>query len=241
MTASVTTITEVSRIAPSIAAVACCLLAGCSVTVAGQAVRSPRNALERALPDASELKRALGLPIERDSPPEYGGIEALRDDKDASSPAACAGVTHAGYTVTYRGAALRALTRGSWMTPQDNDDRVNVVISVVEMDSASSARSWYDKTAAQWGQCQGVTVIESSSAVSFIENIRRITDSDGTLVAELSVLTDNGLIAPQLNRRAFTATSRYLIDAEVFGTLQHPDDSDLDAGAVARLVAGKIA
>ena len=230
-----------SRAAFSFAVAACCLLAGCSATVVGQAVRGPRNALERALPDASELKRVLGLPLERESPPEYGGIEALRDDKDASSPVACAGVTHAGYTVTYRGAALLALIRGSWMTPQDSDDRVNVVITVVEMDSPSSAQSWYVKTAAQWGQCQGVTVTESSSAVSFIENIRRITDFDGTLVAELSVLTDNGLIAPQLNRRAFTATSQYLVDAEVFGTVRHPDVSDLDASAVARLVAEKIA
>ena len=216
------------------------LLAGCSATVAGQAVRGPQNALERALPDASELKRVLGLPMESDSPPEYGGIEALRDDKDASSPAACAGVTHAGYTVTYRGAALRALTRSSWMTPQNSDDRVNVVVSVVELDSPSSAQSWYVRTAAQWGQCQGVTVIEGSSAVSLIQNIRRITDSDGTLAAEVLVSTDNGLIAPQLNRRAFTANSQYLVDTEVFGTVRHPEVSDLDASAVARLVAEKI-
>jgi hypothetical protein len=231
----------VSRAALSVAVVACSLLAGCCATVAGHAVRGPRNALERALPDAAELKRVLGLPMEGDSPPEYGGIEALRDDKDASSPVACAGVTHSGFTVTYQGAALRALTRGSWMTPQNSDDRVNVVISVVELDSPSSAQSWYVKTAAQWDRCQGVTVTESSSAVSFIQNIRRITDSDGTLLAELSVSTDNGLIAPQQNRRAFTATSQYLVDAEVFGTLRHRDASDLDASAVARLVAEKIA
>ena len=216
------------------------MLAGCSATVAGHAVRGPRNTLERALPDAPELKRVLGLPVESDSPPEYGGIEALRDDKDSSSPVECAGVTHAGYRRTYLGAPLRALARGSWITPQSSDDRVDVVISVVELDSVGSAQSWYVKTATQWDKCQGATVTESTSAVSFIQNVYRVTDSDGTLSAELSVSTDNGLMAPVVNRRAFTATSQYLIDVEVFGTLRHPDASGLDAGAVAHLVADKI-
>ena len=216
------------------------LLAGCTATVAGQAVRTPPNAVERALPNSSELGRVLGLPMESESLPQVGGIEALRDDKDASSPVECAGVTHAGYLRAYRGAPLRAVARGFWTTPQGGDDRVNVVVSVVELDSPSSARSWYVRTAAQWGQCQGVTVTERTSAVSFIQKISRISDSDGTLAAVLSVSTDNGLMTPGLNRRVFTATSQYLIDAEVFGTLSHTDAANLDASAVAHLIVSKI-
>jgi hypothetical protein len=234
------TIGTVSRAPVPAAVLVFGLLAGCYATVAGQAVRGPRNTLERALPDASELKRVLGLPIASDSPPEYGRRETLTDDKDSSSPTECAGVTHAGYRRTYQGAPLLALARGSWITPQDSDDRVDVAISVVELDSAGSAQNWYVTTAAQWAKCQGVTVTESTSAVSFLQNIHRVTDSDGTLTAELSVSTDNGLMAPVENRRAFTATSQYLIDAEVFGTLRHPDSSALDAGAVAHLVADRI-
>jgi hypothetical protein len=45
---------------------------------------------------------------------------------------------------------------------------------------------------------------------------------------------------PVQNRRAFTAASQYLVDAEVFGTSRHLDVSGLDAGAVARLVVGKL-
>jgi hypothetical protein len=231
----------VSRAVLSVAVVACGLLAGCSATVAGRAVRTPANGVERALPNSAELSRVLGLPIESDSVTEIGGIGALRDDKEESSPVRCAGVTHAGYGPTYQGAPQRAIARGFWTTPQDSDDRVNVVISVVELDSPGSAEAWYVKTASQWGLCQGVTVTESTSAVSFLQDIRRVTDSDGTLAAELSVSTDNGLMAPAMNRRAFTSISRYLIDAEVFGTLRHPHSSDLDASAIAHLVAGKIA
>jgi PknH-like extracellular domain len=239
-TAPLTTITQVSRAVLSVAVVASSLLVGCSATVAGRAVRTPTNTVERALPNSAELKRALGLPFESDSLTEVGGIGPLRGDKDEMSPLDCAGVTHAGYGRTYQGAPLRASARGFWTTPQDSDDRVNVVISVVELDSPSSAQSWYVKTAAQWAQCQGVTVTESTSAVSFLQNIRRITDSDGTLTAELSVSTDNGLMTPQLNRRAFIATSQYLIDAEIFGTLRYADASNLDASAVAHLTAGKL-
>jgi hypothetical protein len=232
---------NVSRAVLSVAVVACSLLAGCSTSVAGRAMRTPTNAVERALPNSSELTRVLGLPMESDSVTEVGGIGALRNDKEQSSPAECAGVTHAGFGRTYQGAPLRGIARGFWTTPQDSDDRVNVVISVVELSSPSSAQSWYAKTAAQWSRCEGVTVTESTSAVSFLQNIRRVSDSGGTLLAELSVATDNGLMAPGRNRRAFIATSQYLIDAEVFGTLSSSGASDLDASAIAHLVAGKIA
>lgn len=216
------------------------LLPGCSATVTGKAVRPPASAVERALGNSSELSRVLGLAVESDALPQVGGIAALRDDKEGSSPPACAGVAHAGWHGTYVGAPLRAVARGFWATPQGSDDRVNVVISVAELDSPSSAQAWYVRTAAQWGHCQGVTVTESTSAVSFIQYISRISDSDKALAAELTVSTDNGIMTPVLNRRAFIATSQYLIDAEVFGTTRDPDASHLDASAVAHLIAGKL-
>ncbi len=217
-----------------------CVLAGCSGIVPGHAVRTPLSPAERSLPDSAELSRVVGLPVERDSVLEAGGIDTLRDDKGAESPVECAGVTHAGYRSTYQGAPLRAAARGMWITPQRVDERVNIVISVVELDSADSAQTWYRRNAAQWGRCRDVTVTYHTGAVSFIQSIRQVDDSDGELTAVLSVSTDNGIMTPGVNRRAFLVTSQYLVDAEVFGTLRRPDASTLDASAVARLVVNKI-
>jgi hypothetical protein len=215
------------------------LVAGCSVTVAGQPVRTPPSAVEWAMPNSAELGRALGLTMTAESTPQVGGIDAIRDDKAISSPMRCAGVTHAGFLPTFRGAPIRAASRGFWNTPQSSDDRVDVVVSVVELDSPSSAQSWYTRTVAQWERCRGVTVTERTGSVSFIQTISNVRDFDHTLTAELSVWTDNGIMAPRLNRRAFTVTSQYLIDAEAFGTL-NVDASDLNASAITHLVAGKI-
>jgi hypothetical protein len=79
--------------------------------------------------------------MEGDAPLEVGGMDALRDDKNASSPRECAGVTHAGYRQTYQGAPLRAAARGFSTTPQSSDDRVNVVISIVGLEAPSDAQS----------------------------------------------------------------------------------------------------
>jgi hypothetical protein len=216
------------------------LLAGCSALVAGHPVRTPVNAAERALPSSFELRRILDLPIETDSLPQVGAMDALRDDENAISPAQCAGVTHAGYRLTYYGAAVRSVARGFWATSPGNDDRVNVVVSVVELDSPRGARSWYTKTAARWAQCQGVTVTEHTNAVSFLQHIGRISDVDQTLTTELLVTTDNGIMMPGLNRRAFTASSRYLVDTEVFGTPAGSGNSRFDAGEIAHQTAAKL-
>jgi hypothetical protein len=231
----------VSRAPLSAGALALGLLAGCSATVAGHAVRTPPSAVERGLPSSSELGRIFHLPIESDSIPLVGGMDAFRDEKDASSPPECSGVAHAGYRTTYQGAPVRAAARGFWTTPHGSDDRVSVVTAVVELDSPSIAQSWVAKTAAQWRHCQGVTVTERMSALSFIEYVNGVSDSDGTLTAVLSLSTQDGMMTPALVQRAFMATSRYLVDAEVFGTIGHPDASVLDVDGVARLVAGKLA
>jgi hypothetical protein len=76
--------------------------------------------------------------------------------------------------------------------------------------------------------------------VSFLQNISRVRDSGQKLTADLSVSTDNGIMAAGLNRRAFIATSQYLVDAEIFGTLSRPDVSTLDASAVAELVVRSL-
>lgn len=216
------------------------VLAGCSATVEGDAVRTVPSAVERALPTPVELGQALNAPMRTGSSPQVGGADVLRDDKDTVSPLDCAGVPHAGHRQTYQGAGVHEAARGSWSTPDGTDVRTGVVVSVVELDSPVSARSWYAKTAAQWQKCQGVTVTQRAPSFTFIENIERTADSEGTLTAELSVSTSDGLVTPIPVQRALTTAAQYLIDVETTDTPSRPDTGVAEAVAVARLVASKI-
>lgn len=222
------------------AALLAVVLAGCSATVEGDAVRTAPSAVERALPTPVELGQALNAPMRIGSSLQVGGADVLRDDKDTVSPLDCSGVPHAGHRQTYQGAGVREAARGSWSTPDGTDVQTGVVVSVVELDSPVSARSWYAKTAAQWQKCQGVTVTQRAPAFTFIENIDHINDSEGMLTAELTLSTSGGWVTPMSGQRALTATAQYLIDVEAMDTPSRPDTGVAEAVAVARLVASKI-
>jgi hypothetical protein len=217
------------------------LLAGCTSTLPGQPYR-PANVVERALPTAAEIGKALRFRVETSTDPQLGGLDVLRDDKDALSPRDCAGITHAGYRQSYQDAPVRDTGRRLWVSTHASDEHVSAAVSVVELDSVNSARSWYTKSVAQWHKCRGVTVTErASSKLSFIQKISQVTDSDGTLTAQIAVTTSDTMISPGVNWRALTATSRYLIDVEVFRIGNYSHSADPDPGALAHLVVGKIA
>jgi hypothetical protein len=236
-----TSIVEVKRALLPAAALVIALITGCTATTTGTAVKKPPSIVAQSLPTPAELGAVLHLPIETDGHLQVGGMETFRDAKETTSPLACAGVAHAGYLQTYRGAPVSDVARQLWTDRHSSDSGVSVGISVVELDSSHSAQSLYSTSAAQWRNCRGVTMTEQIGKLSFIERVRSITDSDAILTAELSLATSDGLISPGVNWRAFTATSRYLVDVEMFRISPRSDASELDPGAVARLVVAKIA
>lgn len=216
------------------------LVAGCTTTVAGHANPTPPPLVERALPSPAELADSVSQPMLGNGISQVGGLEALRPDDDAATPSACADVPHAGSQRSYRGAPLRIAARGFWKTPPDVEHGVTVVVVVAEMDSAASTLARYAAAATQWGRCRDVTVTERLSALTFIEQIRSVGDSEGMLTAELAVSTDDGVMTPSLSRRALTTAGKYLVDVEVFGMLDTPDYEHFDAAAVAHATVDKI-
>jgi hypothetical protein len=231
---------EVSRQFLSAAAATLTLLTSCTSTVTGQAAR-PVNVVERALPTAAELKQVLGVAMGAGTPPQLGGLDTLRDDKDAVSPRDCAGITHTGYRQSYEGASVRDTARKLWTTPYSTDDHISAAISIIELDSAHDAQSWYAKSEKQWHKCQGVTVTERLQKLSFIQTISRVTESNETLTVQIAITMNDKMMSPGVNWRALTATSRYLVDVEVCRIGDDAGSPDPDPSAVARLVAGNIA
>jgi hypothetical protein len=219
------------------------VLAGCSTTstTAGQPVKVPTPAVERALPDAAQLSHALaGLPVDNHGAVGVGGIDVLRADDNASKPRRCAGITHAGYRPSFQGAPVRAVSRSLWETPPGRDDSIIIVISVVELDNAPDATAWYAKTAARWAACANTEVTERYSNTAFIQRVCTVNDSGQTLTAELTVTTEDGLITPQTNLRAFTLTSRFIVDVEGLATKDSSGAAKFDAKAIAQLAVDRL-
>lgn len=216
------------------------LLGGCTNSVAGRPAR-PVNVVERALPTAGEIARILSSPVEADTAPQVGGLETLRDAKDTVSPHQCIGITHAGYRQSYEGGSVRDTGRRLWVTPYRSSAHLSAAVAIVELDSTRNARSWYANSVKQWHKCQGMTVTERITRLSFIQTIDQVTDSNSTLAAKIGLSTDDRLISPGMNWRALTATSRYLVDVEVFRIGEATDSADPDPTAIARFVVDKIA
>jgi hypothetical protein len=180
--------------------------------------------------------------MQADTPPLAGSTEILRDDLGTSTPPECVAVTHAGDRKTYLDAPLRSAAKGSWKTPTDTDGGTNAVVYVLELDSPDSAQSWYTKLAARWQPCNGTTVTQRMESLSFTQNISQVTNSGGTLTADLLVTTGDGIITPMRNRRALTSSGQYLIDVEIVDSLSGGTDSATTntVAAVAKLVAGLV-
>lgn len=236
-----TSIIEVKRVLLPAAALVIALSTGCTATTTGTAVKKPPSIVAQSLPTPAELSHVLHLPMETDGHLQLGGMETFRDAKETTSPRECAGVAHAGYLQTYQGAPVSDVARQLWIDRHSKDSGVSVGIAVVELDSSHSAQSLCATSAAQWRNCRGVTMTEQIDKLSFTEKVRQITDSDAILTAEIAVATNDRLISSGMSWRAFTSTSRYLVDVEMFQISPHADASKRDPGAVARLVVAKIA
>jgi hypothetical protein len=236
-----TSIVEVKRALLPTAVLFIAVSTGCTTTTTGAAVKQPPSIVAPSLPTPTELGKVLHLPMQTDGPLHIGGMESFRDTTESTSPRECAGVAHAGSLRTYHDAPVRDVASRLWTDRRGSDGGVSVGISVVELDSSSSAQSLYASSAGHWRNCRDVTMTEKIGKLSFIEKVRNTIDSKKILATEITLSTDDKLMSPGVNWRAFTATSRYVVDVEVVRISRHPDVVGIDPAAVARLVVAKIA
>ncbi len=206
------------------------LLAGCSESVEGRALRTARTGTEQALPTSSELSQALGMPMQQDAAVRVGGGDILKSSANAL-PQMCVGVAHSGDRQTYKDAHLSAAAQGSWITSGDGD-QTRVLITVVEFSSPADAHVWYSNATSDWQRCQGVTVTARTESFTFADSDNRVEESDGLLSAELLLSTKEGLLTPTPHSRAVTAALRYGVDVEVLGRVEGGDFSAKSGGGV---------
>ena len=217
-------------------------LAGCSTTIAGQAMKAQPSPIERAMPTLPELGQAVGGAMQVTSPIEVGGVEVLRGDPENISPAECAALIHAGIRYVYQHVPAGAVAKGIWESPKNarGARSVSVSIAVIDVDTPDDAGAWYRDTAPRWRSCQGRTVTQPMDAITFSDKVIQADSADGFLTADLVVSTTDGIITPVPLQRAVTTTSHYVVDVDVLGTTAAAASNADTAVAVARVVAGKL-
>lgn len=226
------------------AAVLAASVVGCSSTTSGGPAPAPSSetTIAQAFPSATTVGTALHTTLVNASAPHIGGTDVLRAPKQAPDPAECGGIIAAGEHATYQDAPVRGAAVGNFITDPASSgaDPVNLIVSIVEVDSPRSAQAFYAATRARWQHCRNVTVRQPNEGLSaFLDRVDPVTESDSILYAGITVgNAGEESMNPILKRRAFTAKSRYLIDVELAGAA--PSDVG-EAAETARALARAIA
>jgi hypothetical protein len=220
---------------------------GCSSTTGGGPAPAPssHSTIEQAFPSATTLGTALHATLVNASGPHFGGMDVLRAPRQAPDPAECGGIIAAGERATFRDAAVRGAAVGTFTTGpgSSRDEPVNLIVSIVEVDSPNAAQAFYARTRTRWQHCQHVTVQQPNAGSSpFLNRIDPVTESDGILYAGVAVGNAGEESTNQvLERRVFMAKSRYLIDVELAGEPPSDPGKAADtARALARTIADHI-
>lgn len=197
------------------------------------------------VPGRRPLGAALHTALVSASAPRFGGNDVLREPKQAPEPAECAGVIAAGERATYQNAPVRGAAVGSFVTDPASRtaEPVNLVVAIVEVDSAQSAQTFYSATRTRWQHCQNVTVTQpNGSAAASVDRIDPVTESNQILYAGVAVgEAGEQSVDPILERRVFTTKARYLIDVEIAGAATADGGKGADtARALAHAIADHI-
>jgi hypothetical protein len=159
--------------------------AGCSSNTGGAPAPAPSSdpTIGQIFPTADTLGAGLHAPLVSAAAPRFGGIDVLRAPNTAPNPADCGGVIAAGERATYQSAPVRGAAVGSFVTNPTSRtaDPVNLVVSIVEVDSPRSAQTFYAETRTRWQHCHNVTVTQpNGGSVPTLNHIDPVTESDGS-------------------------------------------------------------
>ena len=142
------------------------VLAGCTTTVGGGAVRDGRSSAARdlaaILPSSAEVSDIAGNPLsDNGSRPTAGGIDALPNgirDSSAASPIDCLGPVSPFMRIVYEKGEVRAAAWQSFSNYGGHQTVSSVDAGVVEFGSAAQAQAMFGDFVSRWKSCEGTTV-----------------------------------------------------------------------------------
>lgn len=228
------------------------VLAGCSATVGGSAVRqtagvTPRE-LVAALPDSAEVSKIVGNPLDNNgSRPQSGGIDILPNgirDNDTARPIECLGPVSPFMRIVYEkgdvvGAAWQQFSNYGGGQAVSSADA-----GVVQFRSEAEAQRMFTDFVNRWKSCDGTTVttfLHDGNGTELYEKITGVR-VDGTLLTATVVNSDNQGDAAFPTERAVELAGDCLVDVDVAVTAGGPAQQTprRRAADIAGLTAGNI-
>ena len=211
-----------------ISAVSVSVLAACTATVGGTAVRGRAFAVpvEQILPTVAEVSDAVGNTLDPDGFPARGGIDVLpngiRDDS-AASPIGCLGAVTPFMRVVYekgdvRTAAWQGFSRfGAGQTVSSAD------AGVVGFASDAEAQRMFTAFAARWRACEGATVTTHTRDADLYATVTEVRVQGPILSA--TILTGDSRDASRFpTEHALGVAEGRIVDVDVAVTGSSPAD-----------------
>ncbi|MCX2931011.1 sensor domain-containing protein [Mycobacterium sp. CVI_P3] len=221
------------------------VLAGCSDTVGGTAVRpmpsgAPRD-LAAILPSGAEVSQAAGNPLADSGAAVIGGIDVLPDgirDDTGATPIECLGPVSPFMRVVYEGGDVRGAGWQEFSNYGGGQTVSSVDAGVVEFDSDAEAQRMFGAFVTRWKACEGTTVTTALHNSAGLELYQKITDVtvDGAVLSATVVNSDNQGDATFPTERAVGLADDCVVDVDVAVTAGTPAQQSASGRAV-KLVA----
>lgn len=198
------------------------VLAGCSTTVDGAAVRNARNAaaldLAAVLPSGSEVSLIAGNPLsDNGSRPTAGGIDALPNgirDNSAANPIDCLGAVSPFMRIVYEKGEVRAAAWQTFSNYGGQQTVSSVDAGAVEFSSAAQAQAMFGDFVNRWKECEGTTVTTYLHDGELYEKITNVR-VDGDVLSATVINSDNQQDSEFPTERALGVASDCIVDVDV--------------------------
>jgi hypothetical protein len=222
------------------------VLAGCSTTVGGGAVRDVRGTAARdlaaILPSSAEVSDLAGNPLsDNGSRPMAGGIDVLPNgirDSSAANPIDCLGPVSPFMRVVYESGEVRAAAWQSFSNYGGHQPVSSVDAGVVAFGSAAQAQATFDDFVSRWKSCEGTTVTTYLHNADNAELYEKITDVrvDGAVLSATVINSDNQHDTQFPTERALGVASDCIVDVDVAVT----DGTRTPAGRAVNLATAML-
>jgi hypothetical protein len=200
------------------------VLAGCTTTVGGGAVRDARSSAARnlaaILPSSAEVSDIAGNPLsDNSSRPTAGGIDALPNgirDNDSANPIDCLGPVSPFMRIVYENGEVRAAAWQQFSHYGGHQTVSSVDAGVVEFASEAEAQRMFGQFVSRWKACEGTTVTTYLHTADNAELYEKITDVrvDGAVLSATVINSDNQQDAQFPTERALGVASDCIVDVD---------------------------
>lgn len=232
------------------------LVPGCTAVVPGTVRPAPGltpqpvtgAAVRQALLDDAEVSTLLGQDFRSDPnlPPRFGGGDDLPDGWTSAAPSYCIGTVVGAQKTVYRSAGVRDVAQEFWGSPKSarsaRSALTGVAEGVIALPTAADAQVAFEKFAAQWNRCDGITVTrdqnESTGSSAATAEITDVQTGDSLITATVRTVVA-GAVRLSVTR-ALGIRVNCLVDVDVFAGPAGEGSDNPAAADVARAMMDKV-